>query len=1005
MPVWNDAQRRFTHTCALATCPAQASGVGCPCNAGFQGTPLWAVGDTTTNGRWTHSCAAITCTAPGAIVGYTHGCTTSGNLCNTNVACANGFRRVSTPTLTCTSSGWTGAGCASTCPTGGVRNAQTQLCQCGNGFTGTLTWVAASQTYTGSCTAASCPSGGSGATCPCPQGFLGNQVWDGTKWVSTGCTNVAPCPSGASGAGCRCTSNANVNPVWVPGTGWTHTCTCTDTFSAAYCAGEKAKGNCADNEIIQRCGCTCAASGGNNAPTFNRLNNGVLCLAPGLASYNTQVLQAVSAGEVGQTVTSTGCTTTNSGLFTTQPTLVLTGTVANLAFASSAASGTSATVTCNLRDNGSPAQTTPVVFTVNFRTGGVGCTTGTNNAPTFIRTSNGLVCVAPGLASYNTQVLQAVSAGEVGQIVTSTGCTTSNSGLFTTQPRLVLSGSTANLMFASTAPTGTTATVTCNLRDNGSPQRIVSPSFTVNFRTGGVGCSAVSNLPPTFTRLNNGITCVTPGQNQYTQQVLSTLSAGEAGQIVTSTGCTATNSALFTTQPTLVIVGTIANLVFTSSSALGTSTTVNCGLRDNGSPSQTSNALFTVNFGTTSAGCVTGGNTAPCSPNAVCQFVNNVNRVSVPLSGVYSQQLLTNLNPGLESLQTVTVTCTANPASAFAVQPTVVRTAGTNSGILSFTAAGVAQTATIDCLARDNAAVPLSTAFKFFVAVGGAVVPPPTTVDLILRVASRRAFGSFSLSLFGNTMELLLKPQFQALGRTLAGITVYYVCPFAACNNNINGCPVSTADKEARGCRRGDTYSGTARGFELLQTTLNQGAFVDFDIRTNAPSAAQLQVDRQTASQFISTDVQKCASGSACTLQPLTPDTQQPVQLVSKPVVQVDDDDDDWAWWHWLLLALGILLFLLLCCLLIWCLCLRDKKPKEKTIVEEREMAPQETSYVERDTYDYTSRGSEDYYSSYDPNSYATEEVLVCRVFLLTCLTHSPHTGVCRQRACAGAVH
>eukprot|EP00754_Rhynchopus_humris_P009298 Rhum_TRINITY_DN13979_c1_g1::Rhum_TRINITY_DN13979_c1_g1_i3::g.65755::m.65755 len=441
LPVWDDAQRRFTHTCTPATCPSQATGLGCPCNAGFTGTPVWAVGDTTTNGRWTHSCTAITCTAPGAIVGYTHGCTTSGNLCNTNVACANGYRRVSTPTLTCTSSGWTGAGCASTCPTGGVRNAATQLCQCGNGFTGTLTWNAASQTYTGSCTAASCPSGGTGATCPCPQGFLGNQQWDATnnRWVTTPCT-VAPCPTGASGTGCRCTNNANVNPVWVPVTGWTHTCTCTDSFGATYCANEKAKGNCADNEIIQRCGCTCAATGGNIAPTATRLNNGVVCVAPGLASYNTQVLQAVSGGEAGQIVTSTGCTTTNSALFTTQPTLVLSGTVANLAFASSAATGTTATVTCNLRDNGAPQQTTPFVFTVNFRTGGVGCTnTGTNNAPTFIRTSNGLVCVAPGLASYNTQVLQAVSAGEAGQIVTSTGCTATNPALFTTQPTLVLS--------------------------------------------------------------------------------------------------------------------------------------------------------------------------------------------------------------------------------------------------------------------------------------------------------------------------------------------------------------------------------------------------------------------------------------------------------------------------------------------------------------------------------------------------------------------------------------
>ena len=218
------------------------------------------------------------------------------------------------------------------------------------------------------CSVASCPSGGTGATCPCPEGFLGNQVWDGTKWVSTGCTSVAPCPTGASGAGCRCTNDANVNPVWVPGTGWTHTCTCTDTFGASYCAGEKAKGNCVDSDIIPRCGCTCAGTGGNNAPTFNRLNNGVVCAAPGLISYDTQVLQDVSAGEVAQIVTSTGCTATNPALFTTQPTLVLRGTVANLRFSSSLALGTSTTVNCGLRDNGSPSQASNALFTVNFGT-------------------------------------------------------------------------------------------------------------------------------------------------------------------------------------------------------------------------------------------------------------------------------------------------------------------------------------------------------------------------------------------------------------------------------------------------------------------------------------------------------------------------------------------------------------------------------------------------------------------------------------------------------------
>eukprot|EP01061_Rhynchopus_euleeides_P014163 TRINITY_DN245_c0_g2_i2.p1 TRINITY_DN245_c0_g2~~TRINITY_DN245_c0_g2_i2.p1 ORF type:complete len:2126 (+),score=550.63 TRINITY_DN245_c0_g2_i2:56-6433(+) len=494
-------------------------------------------------------------------------------------------------------------------------------------------------------------------------------------------------------------------------------------------------------------------------------------------------------------------------------------------------------------------------------------------------------------------------------------------------------------------------------------------------------CSVGSNSPPTFTSVRRLDFLLAAG-SQYTKAaVLTNISPVEAGQSIQPTvPCTSTGGI---SNPVMSISGSTASLSFVASGI--TSGTVSCTITDNGTPAASTPVTFDVFVGSTPTTPVPiiNNNLAPCG--GTCVFipnsfstVNGMPTINVNVGEqVVNRPLLNNLHGGTSG-EPVTVVCTTPgaPAGALTVPPTV--RAVNNQGLLDLTAGPTPQTVRVECTGTDLSAQKLTTNFQFNVQI--------IDTERILRIAVSQVVDSFRRSIFVNTIKDFLASK----GMVVTSVTVYFVCPDTACGKLLNNCPSDSATRLSLGCRRGSDVADERFAAALQSST----SYVDFDIvTTNADGTAAKQVDRATAIGHLETERTRCiTSTSTCSLAAINADNAQPVVLTPKTVDIItvapgtdDDDDTDLEWWHWLLIGLGIFCFLLICCLLIFFCCIKKKKDKSKQVHEDEmhhqqpreEAAAGETRPGTYDDYNYTTRGSEDYYSSYDPNSYATEgEVL-----------------------------
>eukprot|EP01061_Rhynchopus_euleeides_P014162 TRINITY_DN245_c0_g2_i1.p1 TRINITY_DN245_c0_g2~~TRINITY_DN245_c0_g2_i1.p1 ORF type:complete len:2078 (+),score=555.20 TRINITY_DN245_c0_g2_i1:56-6289(+) len=477
---------------------------------------------------------------------------------------------------------------------------------------------------------------------------------------------------------------------------------------------------------------------------------------------------------------------------------------------------------------------------------------------------------------------------------------------------------------------------------------------------------SVGNQPPVFTRVPaDGRLTFTqvPGLNTYTRAgVLTALSPVEAGQTLSSV-CS-TSSPLFSGTPLLVQSGTSASLSFTSS---GTGTgVISCVITDSGGASSV--ATFTpviTNGGGGGGGGVVTNPLAPC--NGVCLFSGDIATpsgiptVSVSPGQAFSGILLTNLHGG-ESTQGVSTSCTSADSSKFVTQPQVTQVP-TNLGRLTLTAGNTPSTVRVTCVATDTGVPAKSTTFQYDVVIGG------DSSQQILRMGVNQNINNFNQGTFTSTVNGILAKQGSLA--PYGGLDVLFVCPYSACSGDINQCPTDVATKLQRGCRRGSDSSAP--------TSTDPNSFVEFDINTgNADGTPAKLTQLSTTAAFLTSQVQICQlQPTNCDLTGIAANSGStvlaPVPIENTPFPGTDDDTDndsdtDLEWWHWLLIALAVLLLCL--SLLIFCL-MKKKKNKggqeqeqyyrDEKAVENKSAAEGPGTY---DDYNYTTRGSEDYYST-----------------------------------------
>ena len=205
----------------------------------------------------------------------------------------------------------------------------------------------------------------------------------------------------------------------------------------------------------------------NNPPTFT-LSPTTLTVNEDSVFTPTVFATALSPGggpdEASQTLSFAVTHNCGAGLFSTAPTMTISGTSASLAFALAADANTGAsscTLSLKLTDSGDG--TNSVTKTLTFKVNPV------NDAPTFVPGTSLIGLDDATSTTYSAQWGTSLSAGPADESAQTLSfvMTNSNPGLFTTAPTLVVSGSTATLAFVTPAASNGEATLTVRLKDNG----------------------------------------------------------------------------------------------------------------------------------------------------------------------------------------------------------------------------------------------------------------------------------------------------------------------------------------------------------------------------------------------------------------------------------------------------------------------------------------------------------------------------------------------------------
>jgi len=416
----------------------------------------------------------------------------------------------------------------------------------------------------------------------------------------------------------------------------------------------------------------------NDAPTFTKGADQTFNEDSG-THLTTGWATNISAGpsdEAGQTLTFT-LVTSNDGLFSSLPTLNLSG---DLAYTFAANAFGSATVTATLQDSGGTANGGHNQSAQTF----ILTAAGINDAPSFVAGTDQTVNEDAGATTINNWATN-VSAGpnEAGQTITFT-VFNNNNALFSVQPAVSPSGT---LTFTPAPNAHGSANVSLSLSDNGG---------TAN---GGQDTSAPQSFVITVNSVNDAPS-FTPGtapivnEDSGAQTIAgwaTNFSPGPADEVAQTLAVTVTaaNPGLFSAQPAVSLVN--GNLTFTPAPDQFGSTIVTVTLQDNGGTANGGADTVQQTFTLT----VTAVNDAP-------SFAKGADQTIMAGSGA---QTITGFataisaGPANEVSQVLTFVISTTDNSLFSALPAINPATGT----LTYTpAAGKWGTVTVTVMLKDN---------------------------------------------------------------------------------------------------------------------------------------------------------------------------------------------------------------------------------------------------------------------------------------------------------------
>ncbi len=374
----------------------------------------------------------------------------------------------------------------------------------------------------------------------------------------------------------------------------------------------------------------------NDVPSFTLSTNSVTVAEDAGSQTVTNFATSISRGptnENSQTLTF-AVTTTNTSFFSTQPSINSTG---NLAFRVATNVFGTNYLTVHVSDNGGNQnggtnQSADQSFTI--------IVTGVNDAPTI-----GSI-TAPTILEDSGSNALSITINDVDTVLTNvtTTVTSANTNLVT----VAVSGNSTNRTIALTTVTNANGSTTVTLvASDGSAS--ATNSFTVTV-------TAVNDAP-SFTLSTNQITVVEDAAAQSVTSFATSISRGptnESSQTLTFT-VTATNTAFFSTQPSINSTGTLAFRVATN--VFGTNY-LTVALSDNGGTSNGgTNAAAAQNFTIV----VTSSNDAPVIATIATQTIledSGSNNVSFVVTDV--DTTITNITITATSLNTNLVTVSAS---------------------------------------------------------------------------------------------------------------------------------------------------------------------------------------------------------------------------------------------------------------------------------------------------------------------------------------------------------
>ncbi|WP_254512040.1 beta strand repeat-containing protein [Anatilimnocola floriformis] len=442
-----------------------------------------------------------------------------------------------------------------------------------------------------------------------------------------------------------------------------------------------------DTSATQTFTITVSAAPVNSPPTINPLTPNPLNIQED-AGLQTISFSGVTSGTENQTITVT-ITSNNPGL--TGPIVrnyIPNNTTGSFTFTPVANANGAATITVLVTDAGfdgisgnADDASTSTTLTVNVAA--------VNDTPSFVIGSNQTVNEDAGPQTVNpwaTSVSRGGGADEASQVLTFNIVTNSNPGLFSALSILP----TGVLTYTPALNANGSAVITVSLSDDGGgANTTTTQSFTINVNP--------VNDAPTFTLAGNQTVNEDAGPQVVTGFVATSSPGGgpdEAGQTLTYRVTANSNTALFSSQPTISSTGTLQYTPFAN--AVGTAT-ITVIATDSGLANSTPQTFtITVNAVNDPPTFIGGTNTLVPEDSGPATFASWASQISAGPSDEASQTLnfnvTANSNPGLFSAGpsispngTLTFTPAANANGAATISVQLQDSAGGLSSVYSFT--------------------------------------------------------------------------------------------------------------------------------------------------------------------------------------------------------------------------------------------------------------------------------------------------------------------------------